>query len=211
MKSFNHHIGVEYGPHDDGIVEHDAKLWEGIRQACIKAVSLDPLLEASLQNEVLKQPNLESCLSQILAQKMSNESLSTSELKTVFDDILLKKTEGFSSDEYPDAFDWPAKEGKWDMATLIRADLRAVKDKDPACIDAAQPLLYLKGFQCLQVHRIAHVLWKRGRRNLAFFLQSRCSEKWAMDIHPAAVIGKGVMFDHGTGVVGYMALMLPLA
>lgn len=74
------------------------------------SVSKDPLLERMLGDSVLKQPNLESCLSQILAQKMANESISSNELKTVFEELLLKKSEGFDWDpEYPDAFDWPPK------------------------------------------------------------------------------------------------------
>ena len=58
-----------------------------------------------------------------------------------------------------------------------------------------------KGFQAIQVHRLAHQLWKAGRRDLALFIQSRNSEAFSVDIHPAATIGQGVMFDHATGVV----------
>ena len=36
---------------------------------------------------------------------------------------------------------------------------------------------------------------------MAFFLQSRASSLFGVDIHPAARIGKGIMIDHGTGVV----------
>ena len=36
---------------------------------------------------------------------------------------------------------------------------------------------------------------------LALALQSRVSEVLAIDIHPGARIGKGVLMDHGTGVV----------
>jgi len=36
---------------------------------------------------------------------------------------------------------------------------------------------------------------------MALHLQSRISELFQVDIHPAAVIGKGAFFDHGTGIV----------
>ena len=53
----------------------------------------------------------------------------------------------------------------------------------------------------LQGHRIAHELWGRGRKVMACALQSRMSEVFAVDIHPAARFGKGILLDHGTGVV----------
>jgi len=53
----------------------------------------------------------------------------------------------------------------------------------------------------LQSYRIAHWLWQQGRTSLALFLQNRISSVFAVDIHPAAKIGKGIMFDHATGIV----------
>jgi len=93
-------------------------------------------------------------------------------------------------------------------------------------------MLYFKGYQAVQVHRIAHELWL-GERNekdddddgeggdgngngnekkkkksgvrtsrvMARMLQSRVSEVFAVDIHPAATLGRGLLLDHGTGVV----------
>jgi hypothetical protein len=63
-----------------------------------------------------------------------------------------------------------------EVPTLLRADLAAVTDRDPACIDAAHCLMHFKGFLSLASHRVAHVLWQRGRRRLAVAFQSRCSE-----------------------------------
>jgi hypothetical protein len=73
--------------------------------------------------------------------------------------------------------------------------------QDPSCSSYSQALLYFKGFHALQTHRIAHSLWHRGHQVLALMLQSRVSEVFAVDIHPAARIGRGVMLDQGTGVV----------
>jgi serine O-acetyltransferase len=61
--------------------------------------------------------------------------------------------------------------------------------------------LYFKGFQSLQLHRVGHVLWGNGRRELATYLQSRVSEIFQVDIHPAARFGVGVFIDHATGIV----------
>jgi len=48
---------------------------------------------------------------------------------------------------------------------------------------------------------VAHWLWEQGRDTLAFHFQSRISELFQVDIHPAAQIGSGVFVDHGTGIV----------
>jgi serine O-acetyltransferase len=81
------------------------------------------------------------------------------------------------------------------------ADLRAVRERDPAAGRLINPFLYFKGYQGLQAYRIAHWLWGCGRRDLARHLQSRISERFAIDIHPAARIGSGILIDHGHGVV----------
>ena len=54
---------------------------------------------------------------------------------------------------------------------------------------------------CTQVHRIAHHLWNTDQRLMARALQSRVSQVFAIDIHPAARIGAGLLLDHGSGVV----------
>jgi serine O-acetyltransferase len=64
-----------------------------------------------------------------------------------------------------------------------------------------EPFLFFKGFHALQAYRITHWLWTKGRDALALHFQSRISEVFGVDIHPAARIGRGVMIDHGTGVV----------
>jgi serine O-acetyltransferase len=76
-----------------------------------------------------------------------------------------------------------------------------VFERDPACKGYVQPFLFFKGFQALQTHRVAHWLWNQGRDTLAFYLQSRVSDQFDVDIHPAAVIGSGVFLDHGSSIV----------
>lgn len=81
------------------------------------------------------------------------------------------------------------------------ADLEAIYQRDSACQSRLQALLFSKGFLALQGYRVAHALWRDGQRNAALLLQHTISCQLAVDIHPAAVIGSGVMFDHATGVV----------
>jgi serine O-acetyltransferase len=87
------------------------------------------------------------------------------------------------------------------LVAAAEADLMAVFERDPACKGYVQPFLFFKGFLALQTHRVAHWLWSQGRETLAFYLQSRSSEVFQVDINPAARIGQGVFIDHGTGIV----------
>ena len=94
------------------------------------------------------------------------------------------------------------------IGQAFRADIGAVIDRDPATLRALEPVLYFKGFHALQAYRLAHHVWHRGRRDLALYLQSRISEVFQCDIHPAAKIGRGVFLDHATGpVVGSTAVI----
>jgi serine O-acetyltransferase len=77
-------------------------------------------------------------------------------------------------------------------------DLQAIKERDPACDGLVDPFLYNKGFKALQAHRIAHILWRNGRKDVARAIQSRCSELYGLDIHPGATIGITFLFVHDT-------------
>ena len=83
----------------------------------------------------------------------------------------------------------------------FRADLAAIVERDPACGRLIEPFLYFKGFHAVEGHRLAHWLWRRGRVDFALYLQSRGSEVFQTDIHPAARFGRGVFLDHATGLV----------
>src|SRR6266567_1285291 len=68
-------------------------------------------------------------------------------------------------------------------------------------VTRTEPVLYFKGFHAIQTHRLAHWLWQRDRKDLAYYLQSRSSAAFQTDIHPAARIGRGIFLDHATGLV----------
>ena len=83
----------------------------------------------------------------------------------------------------------------------FRADLTAVVERDPACGRLIEPFLYFKGFHAIESHRLAHWLWGQGQPDFALYLQSRSSEVFQTDIHPAARFGRGILLDHATGLV----------
>lgn len=88
-----------------------------------------------------------------------------------------------------------------EWSAVVRVDIQAYYDRDPACQRFVEPVLYFKGFHALQTHRLAHWLFNRGRRDFALYLQSRSSSVFQTDINPAARIGKGIFIDHATGLV----------
>ncbi|MDR1788159.1 MAG: serine O-acetyltransferase [Treponema sp.] len=80
-------------------------------------------------------------------------------------------------------------------------DLAAIVDKDAATNDFLVPFLFYKGFHSLELYRIAHFLWGEKRKHLAYYIQSRVSQLYGVDIHPAAQIGRGIFIDHATAIV----------
>lgn len=165
---------------DPARIVPDDQIWDAIKQECADAAANEPLLAGFLHTVVLSQPGLEDSLSLILAAKLDNSTLPALSLRDIIHDVILE-------DE--------------SIQRAIRADLQAVVSRDPACPGYANPLLYFKGFQSIQAYRAAHYYWQHDRKPLALYLQSRISEVFAVDIHPGARIGKGIMFDHATSVV----------
>ena len=88
-----------------------------------------------------------------------------------------------------------------DWSSIVRVDIQAYYDRDPACDRFLMPVLYFKGFHAIQTHRLAHWLWNQGRKDFALYLQSRSSAVFQTDINPAARMGKGIFIDHATGLV----------
>ena len=95
-----------------------------------------------------------------------------------------------------------------EIMEAVAADLQVSFERNPAYPNHLVPYLFAKGFLGFQIHRVAHEMWNSGRVMAASFLQSRVSEVFAMDIHPAARVGSGILADHATGiVVGETAVM----
>lgn len=87
------------------------------------------------------------------------------------------------------------------LADHASHDLSAIVSRDPAFDNALEVFLFSKGFLALQAYRIGHRLLHQGERLTAMFIQARCNERLAIDINPASRIGRGIMLDHGTGIV----------
>lgn len=161
--------------------------WHTLKNEAKQIAGNEPLLASYIHACILTHHNFESSLSFILSNKVADDVMPALAIREVFDQAYLLQPE---------------------IVDAAIADIKAVHDRDAAVENYLTPLLYFKGFQAVQVHRMAHYLWKQGRHQLALFLQSRNSEAFGVDMHPAARVGKGIMFDHATGiVVGETALI----
>jgi serine O-acetyltransferase len=155
-------------------------VWDRIRKETEAEVAKEPILASFLYSTILNHSTLEAALSFHLAHMLDSATAPALLLREVI--------EG--------AFNSCSSIGE-----AIRADLLAVEERDSACNSLYVPFIYFKGFHALQAQRVAHCLWNDSRQSLALFFQNRVSTQFAVDIHPAARIGKGIMLDHATGVV----------
>ncbi len=87
------------------------------------------------------------------------------------------------------------------MLSPLLADLRIIKERDPAARSTVEILLCYPGFQALVLHRCSHRLWIMGLPLLPRLLSQLGRSLTGVEIHPGARIGHGVFIDHGMGVV----------
>ena len=162
------------------IVPQQPDLWTQLRAAAEDAAREEPRLASQLNAVVLAHDDLAGALSFQIARKLGDAELGAMTVREV-------ALSAFAADP--------------GIVAAAEADLKAVQERDPAIRSLLQPFMYFKGFQALQAWRVAHWLWEQGRDTLAFHFQSRISELFQLDIHPAARMGKGLFLDHGTGIV----------
>lgn len=87
------------------------------------------------------------------------------------------------------------------MLTTIRQDLRAVFDRDPAATSTLEVILTYAGFHALLAYRMSHWLSSHHVPFLPRVISQVARVLTGIEIHPAAIIGKGFFIDHGMGVV----------
>ena len=176
-KRYNRELATESNISD---IAAAGSLWQAIRHEVKLRADFEPIMSTFFHATVLNHDTFEGALSFLLASKLDSIVVSSMAIREIFDEAYRKDP------------------------TIIRAaeiDIKAVRSRDPACNSYSTPLLFYKGFHALQSHRVAHWLWSQDRHSLAFYLQNQMSAIFGVDIHPAAQIGCGIMFDHATGVV----------
>lgn len=161
-----------------GTLEGD--LWAELRAEAEAVLVEEPLYAGIIQATILDQRSLAQAFAYRLAHRLGDGDLARLSMR----DLCLS---AFEADPHAGA--------------NAARDLIAIRERDPTCRRYLDPFLFYKGLAALEAYRVAHWLWHQGRATLSLHVQSRISEVFGCDIHPAARIGSGVFIDHATGVV----------
>jgi serine O-acetyltransferase len=155
-------------------------VWAKIRDEADAIVRHEPEIGTFIFSSILHHDTLEAAVIHRVAERLDHQDVTAELIRQAYTDAL---------------------EADPKLGEAFRADIVAVFDRDPATDRFIEPVLYYKGFHAIQTHRLAHWLWSQGRKDFAYYIQSRSSAVFQCDIHPAARVGRGIFLDHATGLV----------
>ena len=155
-------------------------LWQAMRREVHARAEFEPIMSSFFHSTVLNHETIEGSLSFLLASKLDSPVVSSMAIREIIEQAYLEEPS---------------------IIHAAEIDIKATRERDPACNSYSTPFLFYKGFHALQAYRVAHWLWHQSRHSLAFYFQNQMSSIFSVDIHPAARIGCGIMFDHATGLV----------
>ncbi len=162
-------------------------VWEKLRSEAARVAAEEPALQHLVHDVILSRATLAAALGARLARRLAREDMPRTGMEPLLTGIFMAHPE---------------------IVHSASRDLFAMFERDPACFSPLEPLLFFKGFLALTTYRVSHQLWLDDRRWLALYFQSVASEVFAVDIHPAARIGCGILLDHATSfVVGETAII----
>src|SRR6266513_1399650 len=163
-----------------GAIEKVDPVWARIRGEAEEIARREPELATFIYSTILHHDSLEAAVVHRVAERLDSPEVSAEMIRQAYADAL---------------------EAEPTIGAAFRADIVATVDRDPATNRFLEPVLYFKGFHAIQTHRLAHWLWNKGRKDFAYYLQSRSSAVFQTDINPAVSIGRGIFLDHATGLV----------
>jgi serine O-acetyltransferase len=155
-------------------------VWARLRTEAEDIVRNEPALASFIYSTILYHDTLEAAVVHRLSERLAHTDVSGELIRQAYGDAVKDEAE---------------------IGAAFRADIVATFDRDPATHRMIEPVLYFKGFHAIQAHRLAHWLWRKGRKDFAYYLQSRSSAVFQCDIHPNAKFGRGIFLDHATGLV----------
>jgi serine O-acetyltransferase len=161
-------------------IEKVDPVWTQVRAEAEAVVRAEPELATFIYSTILHHDTLEAAVIHRVAERLDHADVSAELIRQAYADAL---------------------EAEPAIGNAFRADIVATVDRDPAASRLIEPVLYFKGFHAIVTHRLAHWLHARGRKDFAFYLQSRSSAVFQCDINPNARIGRGIFLDHATGLV----------
>ncbi|WP_215762885.1 serine O-acetyltransferase [Acetobacter sp. P1H12_c] len=144
----------------------------------------NPFLKELIEHHNIANADPDACFALALSSLLSGKLSSSAESDLNFFNLFIKYYQVFPH-----------------LSLMAQSDLHVLYDRNPAVHDYGTAFLNFKGYHALQCYRVAHTLWIEKQETAARFIQSLISERWAIDIHPAAVLGERLILDHGTGIV----------
>lgn len=87
------------------------------------------------------------------------------------------------------------------MFKSIAYDIKSILRRDPAARNGFEVFFLYTGFHAVLWHKLAHFLYRIHLKFIARLISQLARFFTGVEIHPAAVIGKGLLIDHGMGVV----------
>lgn len=88
-----------------------------------------------------------------------------------------------------------------EVAQLLRTDIRAAYEGDPAATCEDEIIYAYPSFEAVSIFRLAHLLYEMKVPLLPRMMTEFAHQNTGIDIHPGATIGAYFFIDHGTGVV----------
>ena len=83
----------------------------------------------------------------------------------------------------------------------IKDNIDSIRQRDPAAKSDIEVLLLYSGLHATLAYRVSHKLYIGGHTFSARAVSQAAKFLTGIEIHPGATIGKGLVIDHGTGVV----------
>ena len=155
-------------------------VWAKIRAEAEDVVRREPEIGTFIYSSILHHDTLEAAVVHRVSERLDHADVSAELIRQAYADAL---------------------EDQPQLGEVFRADIVAVFDRDPATDRFLEPVLYYKGFHAIQTHRLAHWLWNKGRKDFAYYLQSRSSGVFQCDSSSGVVRSAAAFSDHATGLV----------
>ncbi len=155
-------------------------LWKNILDEAQLVANEFELLSDFYRRNILQHSSFQQALAHVLAEKLTDDPSQTQAWQALLLEVM---------DAEPCIY----------QAALD--DLLCQLQSNASIKDNYTPLLYFGGYQALQCYRFSHFFWHQKKSALALFIQGRMVSLFGVDIHPAAVIGKGIFMDHAVAIV----------
>ena len=154
--------------------------WQILKKGASAITRTGGFMTNHITKSIQEEPCYTASLATTMAAQIADRGVNYRDLRNCFFNIFKK---------YPN------------LVIASMDDLFSYVEKDPACNEMAQAMLFFKGFHAIQTQRLANRYWLDGNEAEAYWLQNRASVLFGVDIHPAARLGSGLFVDHATGIV----------